>query len=716
MKLNFTMRPKENFRLNTAILTTFDFEPNTFFSLPFTMEEFHRFLVFCGEGMEQYDDPPEESEAYACLNRIRIPVQFDKRPDGLSSGYLHGKIILQEYTDETGQYFYHLVIQSANLTGHDNLETVVEYTGKRAGSVQEKTKPLIQYLQDLSAYIPENAEFEERGEQMERLIRHLSYVCFEPVHECQNDGWSFLYGNAIRETLFQPCDEMIAVCPFIQDSVLEQLKAAAGKLTVVSGTPMIMSLLKQGITDVEFVPVSPKKTYLHAKLYLRRTGSSWQIVSGSANLTEYSLTRNMEFMEMHSGSYEAEDIQRWLAEFPQETAVPHMTDAPFTADDSGIFIRAAQMDTRNRYLRKVLNRKKVSDRQKERIVEYVLSNACINDLADLLHMKLQLAVPEQLSGPDGRLVFHYPFRDKILLELLNESIHESFDGCFSAHVYSHLRGRHFHNIFTLIRKTPGFRTLYLYKTDIAKFDPTIPEHVIKEKLKHLPGMDAGLLRVLETVIDTERGILPAVKTGCPLSGFFENVILREIDTYLECHAVFYTRFADDILIGTETKEELERLIRKLNQMLSELGLAPNITKSMTACPGESLTYLGWNIENGETDFTEKRLHAMKKEILRVQKQQLILLGKNKMDQMFRLYLGVNTAKRLEKQLQLENTFRIISKADGLKQIDRWISDMIRVLASGKTGIGKYRVSRSELHRWGYRSLVVRYYDKISIRR
>ena len=87
-----------------------------------------------------------------------------------------------------------------------------------------------------------------------------------------------------------------------------------------------------------------------------------------------------------------------------------------------------------------------------------------------------------------------------------------------------------------------------------------------------------------------------------------------------------------------------------------------------------------------------------------------------MDQMFRLYLGVNTAKRLEKQLQLENTFRIISKADGLKQIERWISDMIRVLASGKTGIGKYRVSRSELHRWGYRSLVVRYYDKISIRR
>ena len=187
-------------------------------------------------------------------------------------------------------------------------------------------------------------------------------------------------------------------------------------------------------------------------------------------------------------------------------------------------------------------------------------------------------------------------------------------------MYSHIRGRHFQDIFALIRKTPGFRNLYLYKTDIAKFDATIQELVIKEKLKHLPGMDDGLLRVLEMVINTENGTLPAVKTGCPLSGFFENVILREIDTYLERHAVFYTRFADDILIGTETKEELERLIWKLNQMLSELGLAPNITKSMTACPGESLTYLGWNIENGETDFTEKRLHAIKKEILRVQKK------------------------------------------------------------------------------------------------
>ena len=720
MKRNFNIRPENHGRLHMAVLTTFEFEPDILSSLPFTTEDSDRVFLFCGEGLEQYPDPPEGSDAYACLNRIRIPVQFAKGRDGLSAGYLHAKILLLEYMEKTGESFFHLVIQSANLTSHDNLETAVEFTGTTTPVIQEQAEPLIHFLEDLMAYIPAEAGYKDRREQMEQLIHRLSYVAFKPADAGRNEDWSFLYGDAIRETLFQSCDEMIAVCPFIQEPILKQLTAAAGTLTVVSGTPMIMRLLKHGIPETNFVPISPNRTYLHAKLYLRRTGSVWQILSGSANLTDYSLNRNMEFMEMHSGSYEAEDIQRWLADFLPTTNIPDVqreTDR-FSVTDSKVFVRAAQRETRFRYLQKVLNQKKISDRQKERIVEYVLSNACVRDLKDFLYAKAAPAVPEPLpaSNDSNRRIFHYPFRDKILLELLNESIHTSFDSCFSSHVYSHIRGRRVHDCFTLIRNTPQFKNLYLYKTDISKFDPSIPEHVIRETLRKLPGMDPGLLGFLETVTDTDHGKLPAVKTGCPLNGFFENAVLREVDSFLEQHAFFYVRFADDILIGMKTEEERNAMIRNLKRMLGELGLTPNEAKSVTAAPGESLTYLGWKIENGKTEFTKERLQDIKHAILQVQKQQLILLGKNRMDRMFRLYLGVTVANRLEKQLQLEQSFKVVSKTDGLKQIDRWISDMIRTLASGKTGKGKYRISRRELHRWGYRTLVVRYYDKISMKR
>lgn len=62
---------------------------------------------------------------------------------------------------------------------------------------------------------------------------------------------------------------------------------------------------------------------------------------------------------------------------------------------------------------------------------------------------------------------------------------------------------------------------------------------------------------------------------------------------------------------------------------------------------------------------------------------------------------------------ITSAFRIVTVPDGLRQIDRIITDAVRTAVTGKTGKGKYRLSYQTIQEWGYRSLVSRYYRHLS---
>ena len=80
---------------------------------------------------------------------------------------------------------------------------------------------------------------------------------------------------------------------------------------------------------------------------------------------------------------------------------------------------------------------------------------------------------------------------------------------------------------------------------------------------------------------------------------------------------------------------------------------------------------------------------------------------------FRMLLMTEHAQKFAARLGLKTFFRVVSVPDGLREIDRMLCDMIRTAVTGKTGPGRFRVSREEINRWGYRSVVNRYYRHIS---
>ncbi len=103
------------------------------------------------------------------------------------------------------------------------------------------------------------------------------------------------------------------------------------------------------------------------------------------------------------------------------------------------------------------------------------------------------------------------------------------------------------------------------------------------------------------------------------------------------------------------------------------------------------------------------LAELKMSIRAETKRLLIACRKNHLPEKMRLFMVISRTNRLIDHLRLENTFRIVSVHDGLRQIDQMFYDMIRTVASGKTGSGRYRIRREQIREWGYKSLVNRYY-------
>jgi retron-type reverse transcriptase len=66
-----------------------------------------------------------------------------------------------------------------------------------------------------------------------------------------------------------------------------------------------------------------------------------------------------------------------------------------------------------------------------------------------------------------------------------------------------------------------------------------------------------------TIIEEDKGIM----AGIPLSAFLANYFIKDIDKYFKEKNVLYLRYSDDIILFTNTKEEVVRYSNKLKDLL-----------------------------------------------------------------------------------------------------------------------------------------------------
>ena len=709
MRKGFIPKPPAGYTLEKAVLTTFDFDMDTFLSL-IKGEDISKFLVFRGDGLYQNDCNADES----FLIKAFYPLITDRLPEK----YAHSKICLFRYVNEKGKHLYRLRIGSKNIHSFDNAEIEIDFDGKEAKRKQAKNQPLLDLLTRLSSFV----EDQDKYESLKELIEDLGKVSFSLKAPYECESYSFLTSGFESSPLFkEPYDELLIISPNISPNPLNQVLSLQkeGGRSLVIATPLTVAKLIEENAQTPCYLFFPIEKYIHAKLFLIRKEGRFDIFVGSMNLTNYAVAKNDEAMVYLKGVKGIESLPDFLSHFlnlPIEVINNEISQ--YEKPEPSSFIEtAAFIKTRISYLSHILQRDKYEDEEQKKAVASLLSQKMEERLESILTSEeLDLLPVKKEIRKKGKLreTYSLPFFDNLALGCVNHALH-SYDELFSKNVYLHVKGRGPRDIFKRIRQDKSFSSLYLFRTDIHNFDPSMDEEVLLKKVDDLFAFDPSIASFLKRYVSLKKYRLeedgpiqedgPAQYTGLPLGGFLENLYLYDFDNAIEKEAVFYARCGDDILLGTTSQEETAKVASLVESLLTEGKLTLSQSKTCFVSPGEAVSFLGWKIENGEIDFEERYLQELEKNI-RIYADKVLRLSKKRA---IRLFSVIKLVDSYIERNDFHSSFKVISTDAGLKRIDRMIYEFIRVLASGQRGKAKYKISHKDLQLCGYQTLVNAYY-------
>ena len=170
-----------------------------------------------------------------------------------------------------------------------------------------------------------------------------------------------------------------------------------------------------------------------------------------------------------------------------------------------------------------------------------------------------------------RVIHALPFfPDRIIHHAIVQIIGPIWIKAFIRDSYSSIPGRGIHDGVRRIKRImPNCKGWYALKCDIKKFYPSIDHDALKTAVR-AKIKDPSLLKILDTIIDSEEG----VPIGNYLSQYFGNVIFNSFDHWIkEDQGVkYYFRYCDDFVILAPSKERLHLLKKEIESYLKQLKL------------------------------------------------------------------------------------------------------------------------------------------------
>ena len=191
---------------------------------------------------------------------------------------------------------------------------------------------------------------------------------------------------------------------------------------------------------------------------------------------------------------------------------------------------------------------------------------------------------------------------------------------FTAETYSCIKNRGIHaaenKLKQALKKDPK-GTTYCLKIDVRKFYPSINHDVLKtiirRKLK-----DKKVLLLLDEIIDSADG----VPIGNYLSQYFANLYLAYFDHLLkeEKKIKYYYRYADDIVILSESKTYLHLLLGEIKEYFGEIKL--EVKKNWQVFPVEArgIDFVGYVFYHTHTRMRKSIKQRLCRKLARLNKR------------------------------------------------------------------------------------------------
>ena len=211
----------------------------------------------------------------------------------------------------------------------------------------------------------------------------------------------------------------------------------------------------------------------------------------------------------------------------------------------------------------------------EKFYEYKASLACpdqtLSELRSFIDGKKYLPVCERIergeafalpkksviskmSSQKKRTVYTYPRDENTVLKLLTYLLLRKYDHIFSDNLYSFRPARTAKDAFRRIVSVRGINRMYSYKVDVSNYFNSVKIPLILPKLKSVLSDDAPLYSFLEGLltepyvtdggekIKEEKGIM----AGTPVSSFFANLYLADLDAAFYERGAVYARYSSFI--------------------------------------------------------------------------------------------------------------------------------------------------------------------------
>lgn len=195
--------------------------------------------------------------------------------------------------------------------------------------------------------------------------------------------------------------------------------------------------------------------------------------------------------------------------------------------------------------------------------------------------------------PKERIISRLPyFPDRIVHHAIMIPMEKIFMASFTSDTYSCIKGRGVSKAFKAIRSAlrDVEGTRYCLKLDIRKFYPSINHDILKGLLRR-KIKDRDLLWLMDEIIDSAQG----VPIGNYLSQYFANFYLSGFDHWIKekMGAKHYFRYADDIVVLSDSKEYLHELLSAIKEYLGTLKLEVKDNYQIFPVESRGIDFLGY---------------------------------------------------------------------------------------------------------------------------
>ena len=322
-----------------------------------------------------------------------------------------------------------------------------------------------------------------------------------------------------------------------------------------------------------------------------------------------------------------------------------------------------------------------------------------------------------------RVVYSFAPDEMMVLKLIAFKLYD-YDEHFAPNCYAFRRGMKAHDAVFHLNQAIRGREMWAYKVDIHDYFNSISIELLLPMLADILADDPLLYRFFEKMLSDNRveyngeTILEShgVMAGTPTAPFLADVYLNDVDKYFHEAGVVYARYSDDIIMFAPDLETLEGYKRKMADFLQRYRLEINPDKEKTYSPDEAYEFLGFKCHGHDIDISEATKKKMKGKIKRAAKSLLRWSNKNHIAPEKAMKGLINHFNR--KFFESGDTetltwsrwfFPVITKTDGLKEIDHYLQQNIRFLGTGKHNKANYKTGYARLKQLGYKSLVNEYY-------